>query len=163
MGLLVASSAYAFEDYRNYGLSADDYVSQTKIPQSEFTYYYNRAKADLWGDACDHGWMESKCSNRLAEDWRLQHAAAYIVADLIVNHDKDFKKSIYYVQLLCQYEPKGYKNGYWYRTDEPWNIDNPDDLIKEYLNPTSRDFYKRKDIYARADIYARDQAGIGSW
>ena len=137
--LAVASSAFAadFRDYRDYNLSADDFVEQYE--GWGFTTAYEEAKIKLWGDGCS-GWNEF-CSSRLASDWKLQHAAAYIVADLVQNHDKDLQRAVEYVQVITtDQDANFYRDGFQWFTDNPWDIDNVDDLIDEYQNPTKKTF-----------------------
>ena len=127
-----------FRDYRDYNLSADDFVAQYE--GWGFTTAYEDAKVKLWGDECGNG-HEVGCSDRLAANWEMQHAAAYIVADAVQNRGYDLDDSVRYAQILTQQFLEIPYNGSVYQSDgRAWDIESVDGLIEEYLNPTDRDF-----------------------
>lgn len=134
----------AFQNYIEAGQSADDYVRDHE--GWGFTTIYEKAKADLWGDSCDFYETAKGCSDKLTQDWELQHAAAYIMADLVQNRGVEYKYAKEYVNILTVPGDRwSYNTDHiiWHAVDdEVWDIDNAEDLIDEYLNPTSHEFGK---------------------
>ena len=127
-----------FRDFRDYNLSADDFVAQYE--GWGFTKAYEEAKVDLWFDVCADIAAEF-CSDRLAHDWELQHAAAYLVADAVQNRGKDMDDALNYVKILTVGEVANvFEDGMQYYSESAWDIDNVDDLIEEYETPTSKPF-----------------------
>ena len=140
-------------------LSIDDFVA--RYEGWGFTQAYEEAKARLWRDGCN-GWgvHTNHCSKALAGNWQLQHAAAYIVADLHQNRGVSIDMGLEYVRVITAPEENfSVKIGSstWEKSSSQegtgtWDISNPKDLIYEYRNPSSIQITK----------YGWDHGNLGS-
>ena len=159
-----------FRDYRSVidnpeQLDIDHFVAQYE--GWGFNQAYEEAKRISWGDVCNHVAEDAKsCSDSLAYNWGMQHAAAYIVADLVQNRGIEMNKALEYVNVLTTpADPFYYTDGgyVWHPTGDVWDIGRPDDLITEYIHPTSHEFaiyaaftHVNKQSYSSRDFIHKD-------